>query len=508
MNETHRGQCLTLIGTAHIQDYVFRSNRLKENAGASELVRAALDAWNESRHRIVFVGGGNAALLFQSEAEAREAVWHWSLDWMRRAPGLCFTVAHQTIGDSVRQAWREAQRKLRDHEERPPFGYELGALPVVRTCQSTGRAATGQEDQRQAAAWLSPEALKKREAAAAAADRLHNQYAAELRGWYQFPNEFSDLGQKEGASHIAIVHADGNSVGRLFRELGEDPPLDGSPFLEALHALSEAVTNLARAAFGKTAADLSDIHHELRDREDWIRLPLAKEGPPYLPLRPLVDSGDDLTFVAHGKLGIALAARYLEHFRRESIVCLKAFAKYPGQYWTASAGVLIAPEKFPFARGYRMAEELTRAAKAARTEDLESENPDAGWLDFHVQLEGAAGSLHMVRETQYGTVEGGLLRRPYRLSREPDDPHGWHRFQELSVVFRDPGRVPRSRAKALLQALARGGPAPRQVMAACEAAGIVLPETMQSETEYWDALELLDFHRDPWLERSVNHAAA
>ena len=231
---------------------------------------------------------------------------------------------------------------------------------------------------------------------------------------------------------------------------------------------------------------------------------MATKGPPFLPLRPLVDSGDDLTFVCHGKLGLALAARYLGHFESESMRYLAGFGEH-GQCWTACAGVLIMPEKFPFARGYRLAADLTRRAKTARIKDMNNIAPDACWMDFHVQLEGAAGSLEAVRREQYRNAHGTLLRRPYRLSRDEDDARSWLRFQRLWEHFYG---IPRSRAKALLEALVRGHTSTDETVKTFEAAGVPLPEILQSRSEYWDPLELLDYYRDPWLERRQANAAA
>ena len=36
-------QCVTVVGTVSLQQYIFRSNRLKENIGASYLVKYWLD---------------------------------------------------------------------------------------------------------------------------------------------------------------------------------------------------------------------------------------------------------------------------------------------------------------------------------------------------------------------------------------------------------------------------------------------------------------------------------
>src|SRR6185312_4842133 len=74
-----------------------------------------------------------------------------------------------------------------------------------------------------------------------------------------------------------------------------------------------------------------------------------------LPVRPILYGGDDLTFVCHGRLGLALAERYL-----------RAFAAAPasdGQPLSACAGVAIVHSRAPFSRAYGLADELCRTAK-------------------------------------------------------------------------------------------------------------------------------------------------
>ena len=157
--EDLKGQWITLIGTGSIQEYVFGTNRLKENAGASELVAQALDYWKGKGE--IFVGGGNAALLFQDEPKLIAAIESWSREMLEKAPNLRLLAAHAQIGESFRDAYHDAKRILLDSENAPPFGAELGQLPVVRECASTGRAANIEGKNH---SWLSVESLRKQEA--------------------------------------------------------------------------------------------------------------------------------------------------------------------------------------------------------------------------------------------------------------------------------------------------------------------------------------------------------
>ncbi len=501
-------KCLTLIGTATIQDYLFRSNRLKENLGASWLVADALERWNRDPWKQfyeekVFIGGGNAALIFSDSGAAREAVWKWSLDLQTTAPGLRVLAVHVPIENGLKHAFKRAQQDLFLRENRAPCGWELGALPVVRVCASTGLSAVELKDEQ----WLSQESISKRTAAAGAKEKIQERYSAALEdGKLEFPDELDNLGTQEGASQIAVVHADGDGVGQILQTILDESESDAelkSRYKDA----STAISALAQDAFRETLLDLTEALPSLKEKG------ILPSGNSY-PLRPIVDGGDDLTFVCHGRLGLALAARYLKHFEEQSEKHEKAL----GKRLTACAGVMVVPGKFPFARAYHLAEQLSVNAKRVRKERNRKEETEGGsWMDFQVCLEGTQPTIDQTRQQAYwqessrGSDMSGtklcLIRRPYCISRHDD--LGWSSFEEKWRRFRD---WPRSRAKRLLETLARGEEATAQLLEEWRSRGrefnVERPwrdeATRVKLTPYFDALEMLDFHVDSSvLERSV-----
>lgn len=530
------GTVITAITTSHVQEYLFRSNKLAENAGASYLVETAIEDWRERvpEHRIIFIGGGRAALLFDSLSQARDAVAKWSL-WLEKehSPGLEMVVAHAEIEGSIREAYREALRKLRENEDHQAPGYDLGALSVVRACQSTAKAASRPfQDQ-----WLSEEAYFKRRVAEDARSRHWERYKEELRASRcQFPVEIEHLGAHEGASQIAIVHADGNGIGKLFTKLTRDESLDGKTFLTRLSDLSAQVTKLANTAFKRTIGDLTKVLPALKAQGITLSpVPLKErrglDARWYLPLRPLVDSGDDLTFICHGKLGLALAVRYLRHFHKISGEALKDYGEQ-----TASAGVAIIPGKYPFSRGYQLSADLTGSAKRQRRQD--SGPHDACYIDFQVVLEGTAGGGAATRASLYGEMESDLLQRPYRVASQTDDRRSWEHFEWLWRQFKS---MPRNSAKRLMESMSRGREAMEATELTLESSGKALPREWMDRwnnarsainpeqaradlwpqmkqahvpwpphnfqsidgREYWDPLEMLDFHIEiDWFEDS------
>ena len=169
--------CVAVFGTASLQRYIFQSNRLKENIGASYLAKHWLDegltgamqaacetwevdrtTWNSYEQKpdrempgatgkatdieVIYVGGGNAALLCKDRDVARKAVSAWSRELLEKAPGLQVAVGYGDVNDSLAAAYRDALNDLAHCEEALPFGAALYGLPVVRTCTSTGLPAS------------------------------------------------------------------------------------------------------------------------------------------------------------------------------------------------------------------------------------------------------------------------------------------------------------------------------------------------------------------------------
>lgn len=77
-----------LIDLRAIQDYIFSSNKLRDNLGASYLVSHIFDDFKDEEKG--FCGGGNLYLHCDSETQAKEIVKNLSRAIFETAPGLSF----------------------------------------------------------------------------------------------------------------------------------------------------------------------------------------------------------------------------------------------------------------------------------------------------------------------------------------------------------------------------------------------------------------------------------
>ena len=506
-------QCIVVFGTASIQRYIFQSNRLKENIGASYLAKywfedgliAAIqqtgrsidtttwDAYKKNPSipltetpegitedvNLIYIGGGNAALVCRSPKIANEVVKAWSRKLLEQVPGLRVAVGYGKVDDSLTEAYRVALKDLVCREEALPFGSTLYSLPVVRTCTTTGLPASVlSKEENNVNEWISQSAARKREQVgskerpSAAQNTITEEFKSVLKAGQRFAIELDKLGGREGQSHIAVVHADGNGMGEQLIEVVNSAKNDAD-FLHHIRAFSASVSSLSQKALKETLQYLQDA------------LPLEglSLSQNIFPLRPIVYGGDDLTFVCDGRVGLDLAAFYLKRFSEGSI-------RFCGQDKSvdACAGVVIVPTKFPFARAYHFAEDLCGSAKLYRRD---KGNSSGSWLDFHIIQEGATGSIAALRSTQYCSLEGQTLhQRPYQVSDK------WDNFIAILQEFRSQ-QWPRSRAKGLLQALTQGPTATRRFVEGAQWREMKLPdvgnircECQKNRLDRWKVLQI------------------
>ena len=528
-------KCIVVLGAVSVQRYIFQSNRLKDIIGASYLAKHGFDdgliqvieqtccsldttAWDaykenpsisqseakdntEADVRIIYIGGGNAALLCKDKNTAFKVVERWSLDLLKNAPGLRVAVGYSDVGDSLKDAYNKAWDKLNHCEEALPYGAEFGSLPVVRSCATTGLPASRiSKEENNREEWISQSAATKREQVGTANKPgkarkfITDEFESVLKENQRFAIELEKLGGGEGQSYIAVVHADGNGMGDLLKDTVKGANND-TEFLHYIRAFSASVSQLSKNAFEET----------LQYYKGKLLLPLEglKEHDNVFPLRPIVYGGDDLTFVCDGRVGLHLTAYYLRKFAKEKIK-----VRGNDRPVDACAGVAIVHTKFPIAQAYGFSEELCGLAKSHRR-DPEKGNSSGSWLDFQIIQAGTTGSVSTLRSAQYRSLEGQTLhQRPYQV------PETWHDFVEILRGFQSK-QWPRSRAKSLIQALTKGPSETQRFVEAANWRGISLPpsdvddtgwtggDAEDCTTPYFDPLEVLDFYLGDLLEQTT-----
>lgn len=262
-------------------------------------------------------------------------------------------------------------------------------------------------------------------------------------------SKFEDLGGTKGDINLlAVVHIDGNGMGarcnRFFEKLSRsyvgdqngDEEHRWNRFRNTVNGFSQAIDKDFKEALSKMYERVSGSIKGGKLKDLAFKYE-KRTGKTYFPIRGIIASGDDICFVTDGRIGIECAAIFLEELG-------KITNSEDGKAYSASAGVAIVHQKYPFFRAYELAESLCSNAKEFAAdlrmtqskvycESQEGEVPEqlldngAGIcaIDWHLELGEIGMSLDEIRSTYLtksiiGAGQKHLEMRPYIVAVNSD----------------------------------------------------------------------------------------
>ena len=480
---------LTFIDIAGIQEYIFDSNNLAQNIGASERVTQVTWDWvfevlrelslknnaqeqpanndckvnqweitdqtvagNGLSAEVIYAGGGNAAVLFKDDGQRKEFVKRLTFRALKEAPGLQLVVKSEQIEWGDKGNLKNALARLRLAVAGPSTGRAVSTpllgLGVTANCDFTALPVYGAHVEPSGVTQMISRVVDgKLKATEDGKERLHCVLSEVRQRGYEFIYDFDQFGTLGESSYIAVIHVDGNGMGERFRKLEDD---DDTSYAQKLRAFSRSIQRASQAALQKTVRTLLDNADKKFDGELEVT-PHPRDGQRYLPFRPIVFGGDDVTFVADGRLGLTLAAAYLDVLLTQPETLEDKEPLY------ARAGIAVVKTHYPFSRAYELSEALSKSAKEALTD---RDNPKEAVMDWHFSTSGAILPLAAIRQREY-TARGGrkLIMRPIKVTPDLTDYwRNWQAFAEVTQEFRISetwgGR--RNKVKALRDALRIG----------------------------------------------------
>lgn len=502
-----------LFDTRSIQKYIFSGNRLKTNIGASYIVEHIFDdvlvkeilnepafglgtvdgtSWKtrmEPLHELPancyvgYVGGGNALILFKDEvADCRkDIVTAFTKALLTRYPGLKTGAALGSIDlTDFKASLGRLYRQLKENQNTVFPVVNIPYTGLTLPCEVNGEVADFYDDahllvKEGAPRFFSQEVRAKTAAAAEANEDLHRRFAPQLKG-YTFPMELDRLGQRETEADIAIIHIDGNQMGKRFSEC------------ESLQARGQLSCQVRQHTEETFAGLLDSIVAEYDSYGDFLHLEAG-----ILPIRPLILGGDDITFICPARLALTYTKRFMTALN---------------QYFPSCAGIAILPTAYPFFRGYKLAEQACDAAKVPSrgTNPLQEPEPSC-WLDFVILHGEQAPELEQIRQAEYKGHQGNMHFGPYRVD-EDDDEHSLEKLLSCTEALAD---MPSNKVKELRFTAQKGERDIQIYLEQLRHMGFSLPkiagwerfeETVwakdsvsgASQTPYVDAIEIMDYY--------------
>jgi hypothetical protein len=446
-------QFLTVIDTPGIKPFVFGTDALAEIRGASAL----LDRLNrvETSERLkealsrgvkkvfanggagqfvkVFANGGAGQFVVEARdrSEVRAALDHLAAYYRKQTGGEMRPLAgvaewNGNDGESYRAAVEAALEELHLQRSLAAGNPSVPTLPFVLECESTSHLpAVGAYRWGNEQLILSEASrLKREESRTARGGILWSGWMESLDSEGRFVDNADKLryADAEGIGqhscrngYVALVYADGNSMGRILQELDSR---------DVYKAFSELVDGSVRDACYEALSTV--CAPEVEQARDALT---HGENPGRLPADILLLGGDDLLVMLPADRALNYALQVTKTFERltkdrqkKLSVAAQSFFKVrqlDDRGVTISCGVAIGPARYPFYLLLDLAEDLLRSAKRGGSADsTKTDYWSPTYVDFHLVAGSVGQDLSAIRELEY-FVQSNTPRtlRPYRRDR-------------------------------------------------------------------------------------------
>lgn len=512
-----------LFDTRSIQKYIFSSNRLKTNIGASFLVESAFarellhvlrelfgesevdDAtWREvespdwtrmeQRCRIGYIGGGNALVLFREETtdeELVEVIRAFTKRLLWKSPGLRAGAARGEIVLDADGAYRVTRVKLANGEEeeiddlthlvhklkaQQNLFFPAVSLPytgLTLSCEASAETANAYDvdDVQQESRFISWEvkrkllAARKKDGIIAPAeeellDKLRSVLTPETLKCEELQSLSVDAVRLEALAGALQKYAFPSEFEKLGQRETED-------YMAIVHI------------------DGNNMGEKFRDCNTLTKrknMSLAVHRKTILAFCTLlgVIIGDYAALEDHLSLEEADDGKLLLPIRPivlggddMTFVCT---AKYALSFTRtimealndlgidSCGGVSILPTAYPFFRGYEIAEQLCGAAKS-KMRAMREEGTSC-WLDFAILHGEQPPTLDQIRAQQYSGKCGTMHFGPYRVDGDAAEPqHIGNLTEAVRQLVQGGSRLPMNKVKELRAVLSAGRHEHEQFMA-------------------------------------------
>ncbi len=413
-----------------IQGYIFQTNKLKEIAGASELVEQicttefAKMIEKESFEKLkedpkaIRNAAGNIRYLFDETQEGicKKIVRKFPKTVLDLAPGVQIGQAVVEIAENVspqeqQKKFKELEQKLTFQRSNPIRPVDLGYMSINRS-RRTGLPSCGEKDKDgkplDIATFLK---LKQAERSSRVSELFFGKYFDKEKITTDVEKIVSSKGSKY--SWLAVIHADGNNMGKVLKSL-ENEVTEERDYTTVSKLFSQLLDLSTREA---AVNAFEKSFHEKNKVED------------IFPFRPIIVGGDDLTIVCRADLALNFTSAYLKEFEEQT---KKKFTKAKlnslSNGLTACAGIAYIKVNYPFHYAVDLAGKLCGHAKKVAKQKPGKNGQVPSCLMFHKVQDSFVESYEDIIEREL-TAKASNVRfdyGPYYIDTESEKPSiGW-----------------------------------------------------------------------------------
>ncbi|MDY6336726.1 MAG: hypothetical protein SPL25_06525 [Succinivibrionaceae bacterium] len=411
-----------------IQSFIFQTNVLQDIVGASELVdfictRAFKDllgaGWKKKSQ--VIAAAGNVKYIFDTREECEKAVAEFPRRVMTMAPGITISQAVVKYDDKPKENFEAAinkvEERLRAQRNRiqPPVA---SGLLGIRRAPGTGLPAVGLGVVSGDRVFIDASTKSKQaknNLVSLCVKSFYGKYKEDAQHaplYERVPFDVSEMCRQN--DWIAVIHADGNSLGQVVRNVGHD---------------QENFRLFSRLLDSSTAQSANEAFRSLK----------IDTGKNFIPIRPIVLGGDDMTVIIRGDLAMPYVREYMRCFEKHTGEgdMAKILAKAKMSKLTVCAGVAFIKSSFPFYYGYRLAESLCEAAKKQAKAINKNNAPSC--LMFHKVQDSFIESYADIAKRELTVPDGRSFQYgPYYLNAS-GKPQNYSTIEDLLALSKDLG---------------------------------------------------------------------
>ena len=404
-------------------------NLNKENISDTEY----LNVLNEKGIQILDKAGGNAYVLFDCdnakyiyEKISQEMAFYI----LKKTYSLELVYACVECTENFFADYEKLNAKLGKLKSKMPSAYHIGAFPICRSDKDTYLPII-------------------------AKDKYNNDVTMESELKRQFDSSLSDskdenmidnyIQEKGIDSHIAIIHIDGNNMGKRINDILQQADYSNAKTVFA--------SIKVRDRFEKVCEKMKELTDEYKEMLSKDSKNKAKKI--YL-VHAVIQAGDDITYITRADIALSFTKKFIELISQEYMI---DDTNDPQYLISACAGIAYIDSHFPFSDGYDLAEACCSNAKARAKKNKSSNGYIGNWIDFEICRHIKNVNLSQSRKL-YGTVDNTILyKKPYCI-KHPNYQNEFFDFDsfehKIQNLLSDKPILNRSRAKELREAYSAG----------------------------------------------------